>query len=245
MTEIANSWFDSYADEADITTTPDGTAFDSVDKNGTTTLKADTAVSIDYGSFTARTRTARAVTDASASIFRMRHNFNPATHSVVAMLFPFYMTALPGSRTSLLMLWDSGGGTVANMYLEPDGTLLLRDSVDSTIDTSSTALEALTVYWLGYKVKGDASNQGYSEAKIWDDSGTLLETVGDTTEDEDTGNPIERILWGGYGGGPGTVEAASWTCHYGELWVDDTDYPAMPSFAETGDSTSLLLLGVG
>ncbi len=224
MTEVWHGFFDAYSDEADITTSGNsGDQWSAVSTNGTSTLKADSSVAVNYGSFTDRTNTMRVVIDGSAST--VNAEFSVTSESVLAFLFPFQVTTRPtGGNIDILLMISTDFNYGCGIGLNTTGQLILTDDTQAAIHTGSTALTLDTTFWIGVKLKGHAT-QGYMEAKLYDAVGGLLETIGDTTADESTDNLIFKFQ----SGMPFNTDA-SVAYRYGEIWVDDTDYPPLPTF---------------
>lgn len=227
MSQILIVNYDGLSDEADITTAggaPD--PFDDGFTNGTVTVKADNAISFDYGSFRPRSNAMRFTGDGTGNSAARGWDATLGSQDIVAFLCPFRVDTLPSALKTIAVWYDTATQVNAQLRLNDSGQLQVRAKFSQIAISSTGLIEVDTNYWLGAKVKGGVSD-GYIEAKVWDASGTLLETVGNQTANKDTRADHDQLNFGQVEG------SANWVSWFGEMRVDDADYPSLPSFATT------------
>ena len=219
----------SYSDGDDIGVTGgDGDAFTGGETNGTTTVKASTDVDIDYGDWTDRTNTMEVVTDGSGSTADRYWAFSDTTY--IGWVFP-WVVGLPTNHQTIMRgrritAYNFGIRVYAN------GSIQLWDSADSLIDATAASLVADNdVIWLAGFCKAANSPDGEIELKIYDDAGTLLDTLyGNDADTQGTSGPYHDKLH--FGSNP-VSNAPNVTHHFGQIRVyfGATASPAIPTFA--------------
>jgi hypothetical protein len=178
----------------------------------------------DYGSFTSRANAMRFTADGSGSSAARGWDAALGLQDVVAFLCPFRVGSLPSTFRTIAVWYDAATAVNAQVRLNNLGQLQLRAKFTQVGLSSAGLIDPNVTYWLGAKCKGDAN--GYVEAKVWSADGTLIETVGDQVADEDTRGDHDQL-------NIGFVESeAGWQSWFGEIWVDDADYPPLPTFEE-------------
>lgn len=226
MATIRNTYYDSLADGLNINPSShpnyDGDDFNGGWKNGANVIQIDDGDLlgglVDYGSFTQRTKCLYFSSDGSSCAVSY-DNISPA-EDVIGLLLPIKISGAPAANVLLCQLW-SNAAVAAQIWLQT-GRIIQTKAIYTQTGLGSHALVANTDYWLAIKIRGEASN-GYVEAKLYDDQFNLIETIGNQNPSYDTVGDLDAVAIGIQTGANGFAFTL------GEVWVDDADYPTLPT----------------